>query len=139
MRTAAYMTTPEAARFFAVAADETRLRILSTLQAVPNLELCVCELVDVLREPQYNVSRHLRILAAAGLVAERREGRWTYYHLSQARREVRALLRAARGLNVELDPPSRRRLVRRLGLRHGGVCVVGVRDPALLSRRRPRG
>lgn len=119
------------------AGDETRLRILAALEAVPAHELCVCELVDALQEPQYNVSRHLRVLADAGLVAQRPEGRWVYYGLPADRR-TKALLRLLRVLGAGLDPASRARLRRRLALRKGGACILGVRNPALLSRRQSR-
>lgn len=120
------------------AADETRLRILAALEAAPDNELCVCELVDALREPQYNVSRHLRILSNSGLVAERPEGRWVHYRLTNNRRETRALLAFLREVGGGTDRGDRARLRRRLALRRGGACVLGVQDPALLSRRRSR-
>lgn len=44
-------------------------------------ELCVCELVGALEEPQYKVSRHLAILKSAGLVQDRRSGTWIFYSL----------------------------------------------------------
>jgi ArsR family transcriptional regulator len=60
--------------------DPTRLRLLRLLRQE---ELCVCELVDALRIPQYKISRHLRRLRAAGLVEARRDGRWMHYRLNQ--------------------------------------------------------
>jgi ArsR family transcriptional regulator, arsenate/arsenite/antimonite-responsive transcriptional repressor len=59
--------------------DPTRLRLLRLLRRE---ELCVCELVDTLRIPQYKISRHLRHLRAIGLVEARRDGRWMHYRLS---------------------------------------------------------
>ncbi len=58
--------------------DETRLRLLRVLTQV---ELNVTELTAVLGISQSGVSRHLRLLREAGLVAERREGSWTYFSL----------------------------------------------------------
>lgn len=58
--------------------DETRLRILSLLMEG---ELCVCDLMTVLRLPQSNVSRHLANLRNTGWVTDRREGLWIYYSL----------------------------------------------------------
>jgi len=60
--------------------DPTRLRLLRLLRG---RELCVCELVDALRMPQYKISRHLRSLRAVGLVEARRDGRWMHYRLSR--------------------------------------------------------
>ena len=66
---------------FRAFADPTRLRILHLL--VPG-ELCVCDLVTVLRLPQPKVSRHLAYLRKAGLVLARREGMWMHYQLAPA-------------------------------------------------------
>ncbi|MCP4589292.1 MAG: helix-turn-helix transcriptional regulator [bacterium] len=66
---------------FRALADETRLRLLNLLLEG---ELCVCELCEVLELPQPNVSRHLAYLLQAGLVTERRVGRWKHYALPQA-------------------------------------------------------
>jgi ArsR family transcriptional regulator, arsenate/arsenite/antimonite-responsive transcriptional repressor len=60
-------------------ADPVRLRLMRLLLRG---EACVCELVDALQLPQYAVSRHLRLLRAAGLVEARREGRWMHYRLA---------------------------------------------------------
>lgn len=57
-------------------ADPTRLKLLKLLLAE---ELCVCELQALLQVSQPAVSQHMAKLKAAGLVAERRAGMWTYY------------------------------------------------------------
>ncbi|MGQ9681433.1 MAG: ArsR/SmtB family transcription factor [Anaerolineae bacterium] len=59
-------------------ADRNRLRILSLLR---DGELCVCNLMAALDISQALVSHHLSVLRAAGLVRERRAGRWVYYSL----------------------------------------------------------
>jgi DNA-binding transcriptional ArsR family regulator/protein-L-isoaspartate O-methyltransferase len=56
---------------FKAMADPTRLRLL---QVLSGQELSVSELVEVLRQPQSTVSRHLRTLREAGLIADRRDG-----------------------------------------------------------------
>ncbi len=58
--------------------DETRVRILKLLEG---RELCVCQLMDILRMGQSTVSKHLGILKTAGLVECRRDGTWTFYRL----------------------------------------------------------
>ena len=68
--------------------DPTRLRLLRLLRQE---QLCVCELVDALRIPQYKISRHLRRLRATGLVEARREGRWMHYRLSQRGGQARLM------------------------------------------------
>ena len=66
---------------FQALSEPTRLRIMALLCRARR-ELCVCEFVDALEEPQYHVSRSLKILEQAGLVTERREGKWVHYGLS---------------------------------------------------------
>ena len=59
--------------------DVTRLAIIELLAA--NGELCVCDVVEALDMAQSLLSHHLRVLREAGLVSDRRQGRWTYYAL----------------------------------------------------------
>lgn len=67
---------------FRAFSDRTRLRILHLLGAG---ELCVCDLMDVLKVPQAKTSRHLAYLRRAGLVVSRKEGLWIHYSLAPAR------------------------------------------------------
>lgn len=60
-------------------ADATRLRLLNLLAGG---ELCVCDLVDLTRESQPLVSRHLARLRAAGLVEVERRSKFAYYRLA---------------------------------------------------------
>ena len=64
---------------FKAAADPCRLRILKLLKEG---ELCVCEIMTALKKPQSSTSHHLSILREAGLVKERRDGKWSYYRLA---------------------------------------------------------
>jgi ArsR family transcriptional regulator len=66
---------------FRAFSDRTRLRILNLLR---DGELCVCDLIDVLRLPQAKISRHLAYLRRARLVRVRKEGLWCYYSLTPA-------------------------------------------------------
>jgi ArsR family transcriptional regulator len=84
------------AKFLRLLADETRLRILSLLSRTP--DLCVCELVAVLRLPQYQISRHLGPLRRSGLLTATRRGPFVFYGIAapaQAHPLYRALLKAA--------------------------------------------
>jgi ArsR family transcriptional regulator, arsenate/arsenite/antimonite-responsive transcriptional repressor len=65
---------------FRALSDETRLRIVDLLRGG---ERCVCELTDALDLGQSLLSFHLKTLKDAGLVTDRREGRWAYYALSR--------------------------------------------------------
>jgi ArsR family transcriptional regulator len=64
------------AQLFHALSDETRLGILEMLRGG---ERCVCDLQDALGAAQSRLSFHLRVLREAGLVTDRREGRWSYY------------------------------------------------------------
>lgn len=68
---------------FRAVADRTRLRILCLLK--DREEICVCDLMRVLKLPQAKVSRHLAYLRNAGLVAGRKERQWMHYRLLDAR------------------------------------------------------
>jgi ArsR family transcriptional regulator, arsenate/arsenite/antimonite-responsive transcriptional repressor len=60
--------------------DETRLRIMNLLLKA-NIELCVCEIDEILGIPQYNISKHTKELKNANLIKERKEGRFVFYSL----------------------------------------------------------
>ncbi|HET9386117.1 MAG TPA: metalloregulator ArsR/SmtB family transcription factor [Gemmatimonadales bacterium] len=66
------------ARWFHALADETRVQIVEMLS---HKERCVCELGQVLGIAQSKLSFHLKVLKEAGLIADRREGRWMFYGL----------------------------------------------------------
>ena len=77
-------------KLFRALGDETRLRIVALLA---HGELCVCHIEKALELSQPNVSRHLGILRAAGVVDARREGSWIYYALApQEHDAVEAML-----------------------------------------------
>src|SRR3981081_2859848 len=62
------------------AGEETRLRILALLFEA---ELTVSDLTDILRQSQPRISRHLKLLAEAGLVGAFREGPWVFFRLAE--------------------------------------------------------
>jgi len=70
-----------AEKSFRALADRTRLRILHLLL---DGELCVTDLVEILRVPQAKASHHLNYLRRAGLVEMRKQGLWCFYRLCQA-------------------------------------------------------
>lgn len=73
--------------------DPTRLEILALLK--PG-EQCVCELTSALDAAQSRLSFHLKVLKEAGLVTDRRDGRWVYYTLvDDAVEEVATFLTSA--------------------------------------------
>ena len=70
-------------------ADETRLRIMNLLGEG---ELCVCDLMRVLNEPQSKISRHLAYLRRAGLVQGRKQGLWMHYRMCRQKIKTYAAL-----------------------------------------------
>jgi len=73
-------------KIFKALADPTRLRIVLLLR---RRELCVCELMFVLRMEQSRVSHHMRVLRDAGIVEDVRNGRWIIYRVPE---EAQSLL-----------------------------------------------
>ena len=65
-------------RWFGALNDETRLRVIALLG---DGEQCVCDLTDALQAAQSRLSFHLKVLKDAGLVTDRKDGRWVYYSL----------------------------------------------------------
>jgi len=76
--TTARPDTDRSVALFHALSDATRLEILEMLRAG---ERCVCELQDELDAAQSRLSFHLKVLREAGLVADRKEGRWSYYRI----------------------------------------------------------
>lgn len=64
-------------RFFRALADRTRLRMLNLLGE----EVCGCFLAEVLQLSRPNVSHHLACLRRAGIIAARRDGKWSHYKI----------------------------------------------------------
>jgi ArsR family transcriptional regulator len=94
MTTITEPTVERAARLFHALSDEKRLRIIEVLRGG---ERCVCDLVDVLDAGQSLLSFHLKTLKAAGLVSDRKQGRWSYYRLNaEPFEEVEAIAAALR-------------------------------------------
>src|SRR5882724_11431057 len=71
-------TVAQTARWFHALGDETRLQIIERLSEG---EQCVCDLTDLLETGQSRLSFHLKTLKDAGLLRDRRQGRWIYYAL----------------------------------------------------------
>ncbi|HEV2180501.1 MAG TPA: metalloregulator ArsR/SmtB family transcription factor [Gemmatimonadaceae bacterium] len=97
-----------ATKLFHALSDETRVSIVEMLQ---DGERCVCELQDALDAAQSRLSFHLKVLKDAGLVIDRKDGRWVYYALnSDAFAEMQEALAGLK--------PSRRAMP----VRRGAAC-----------------
>lgn len=119
--------------FFAALADRTRLRLLSLMAGD---EICVCFFVEVLGTNQPKISRHLAYLRRAGLVSDRKEGKWVHYRIAEpsepnAARILREVLNWLRD-----DPEMRRdreRLVKVCCAPQPPVSIQGAPRPAGLN------
>jgi ArsR family transcriptional regulator len=119
---------------FKALADPTRLRILRLLLDA-RVELCVCELVDSLEEPQYNISKHVNALKVAGLLESRKDGRWVYYRPTQTNGQfLSGLAQAITAIPSKQLRRDRREFEKRLKLREGGKCLRGVQKEHLLEK-----
>lgn len=70
----------DSAQLFKALGDETRLRILGLLR---HGELCVCDIMEVLKLPQSTASRHLAYLRNSSWISGARRGKWMYYRLRE--------------------------------------------------------
>ena len=119
---------------FQALADETRIRIVRLL-AETREEACLCELVDSILEPQYKLSRHVKVLRQAGLLSAEKEGRWVYHRLVEG---IPYLDQVHEALNAlpDVDGAFARDLEnfrRRMYLREAGCCRIGIQTPELAA------
>jgi len=112
------------------AAEPTRLRILALLSRA---ELTVGEICDVLSQSQPRVSRHLKLLADAGLIDRLREQYWVYYRVpaeAAGQRAVEQLLSFV-DAEDEVFVQDRQRMDRVLGERVRRAAAASAADPSL--------
>jgi len=79
MATTLVNANSRASELFHALSDETRLDILDILK---NGGRCVCDLTSALEAAQSRLSFHLRVLKDAGIVSDRKDGRWVHYELN---------------------------------------------------------
>ncbi|MGE3975382.1 MAG: ArsR/SmtB family transcription factor [Bdellovibrionales bacterium] len=75
---------PKILEVFQALADSHRLRIV-TLMLLSKAEVCLCDLSETMDEPEYKLSRHLKVLKNAGLISSFRSGKWIYHSLVKDR------------------------------------------------------
>jgi ArsR family transcriptional regulator, arsenate/arsenite/antimonite-responsive transcriptional repressor len=110
---------PAAGFLFRAFSDPTRVRILHLLQG---RELCVGDIVTILRVPQAKASRHLTYLRRAGLVDTRRDGLWVHYALAPARGRLHRRLLACLATCFDEMPELARDAKRCDAVRKAGGC-----------------
>jgi ArsR family transcriptional regulator, arsenate/arsenite/antimonite-responsive transcriptional repressor len=111
---------------FQALSDPTRLRIIWILVNM-QLKICVCEIMDVLNESHYKVSRHLKVLKITGLLGEEKEGRWVFYFLKISQNPfLLAVLGAIKAIPRELFTIEIERCRQQLLSGKVRGCRVGV-------------
>ena len=110
---------------FKALSDLTRLKIMWLLLSIDS-KISVSEIVDVLEENQYNVSKHLRILKNAGLIYEKKEGKWSFYHYRSSNDSFdKAVKETVLTIPKDLMLDEVTRCQKRLSMRVDGKCVIG--------------
>jgi ArsR family transcriptional regulator len=96
-------------RLFAALADPTRLRLLNLMDG---REVCVCYFVEILRQGQPKISRHLAYLRNAGIVTARRDGKWMHYSIERPGDERALAVLDATLAALKTDPQMQQDLIR---------------------------
>ena len=104
---------------FRAFSDRTRLRILHLLQGG---ELCVGDLVRIIKTPQPTASRHLAYLRKSNLVVTRTDGPWTFYSLAPTRNAFHKKLLECLNHCFNEVPEIETDAARARGLRKSGGC-----------------
>ena len=111
---------------FKALSDMTRLKIMWLLLSIDS-KISVSEIIDVLEENQYNVSKHLKILKNSGLIYEKKEGKWSFYHYLPNDDFFDTCIRqTVMAIPKELMSAEISRCKLRLSMRVDGKCVVGA-------------
>ena len=118
--------------FFAALADRTRLRLINLMGAD---EVCVCFFVEVLKTNQPKISRHLAYLRRAGLVSDRKDGKWVHYRVAEPSEPNAARILREVFAWLQDEPEMRRdreRLVKVCCAPQPPVTIQGAPRPASL-------
>lgn len=122
---------------FQALSDPYRIRIVRMMQMVKG-ELCLCELSEALDEPEYKLSRHVKILKSHGLITSIRDGKWIYHSLVKDQKFLKTIFKAlaefpggSQQTNMDLA-----RFEKRLKLRDKGRCKVPSRVSASSESRK---
>jgi ArsR family transcriptional regulator len=111
---------------FKALSDETRLRIIKLLEEG---ELCVCDITAALDMVQPKVSFHLSALKEAGLIKDRKQGKWIHYSLNERDLFRRMLiLSVCERMQETTLSGDRKRLDAFLGKKEQGEKVVPLKS-----------
>ncbi|MGE4108434.1 MAG: ArsR/SmtB family transcription factor [Bacteriovoracia bacterium] len=110
---------------FQALSDPVRLRIIRVLADPKIKEACSCDLAEALNEPEYAISRQLKVLRATGLLTAEKEGRWIYHKIQVDHPDLRRLISVISEFS-DADgqcKADRKQLQRLIDARSGGRCV----------------
>ena len=112
-------------KVFKALSDETRLRIIKLLEQG---ELCVCDITAALDIVQPKVSFHLSTLKEAGLIKDRKQGKWIHYSLNEKDLFRRMLiLSACERMQDDIIAADKKRLDAFLGQKEPGGKLVALK------------
>jgi ArsR family transcriptional regulator len=115
----------ELTTIFKALSDETRLRIIKLLEQG---ELCVCDITAALDVVQPKVSFHLSTLKEAGLIKDRKQGKWIHYSLNEKELFRRMLvLSACERMRDGVITADRKRLDSFLGNKEQSGTAVALK------------
>ncbi len=109
------------AQLFQALADPHRVRMVALLLKAKT-EICLCELSASLAEPEYKLSRHLKILRKAGIISAARDGKWIYHSLVDDDASLKSIYSAIRTSGQQDFDRDLERFHVRKSLRQDGRC-----------------
>jgi len=114
-------------QIFSALADPTRIRIIRLLLETMD-EACLCELSDSLNEPEYKLSRHVKVLKSSGLITSVRDGKWVYHGLVKDTKYLKAIHKAVQAFpdGSKASAKDLSRFIKRLSIRESGRCKTGI-------------
>lgn len=113
---------------FQALSDPYRIRIIRLMLEIKG-EVCLCEISESLNEPEYKLSRHIKILKSSGLLKSVRDGKWIYHSLVKDQKFLTTIFKSL----IQFDESSENlkldlaRFAKRLKLREKGRCQVPSR------------
>ncbi len=126
---------------FQALSDPLRVRMMRILVSSGE-EACLCELADSLLEPEYKLSRHLKIIRQAGLLSATKDGRWVYHRLvrdpsflSHIYEGIRGIRDAGGEFEKDLSRFRKRMLLRE---KDSGRCKTDSKQSASEKKRAKR-
>lgn len=115
----------EPTSYFQALSDPIRVRIVRLL-ADSGEEACLCDLSSSLEQPDYKLSRHVKVLRQSGILSAEKEGRWVYHKVI---REIACLMHLYAAVQALPDPErifasDLKRFRKRLETRETARCKV---------------